>query len=54
MEAIIVIFVITILVSAGFLFLFFGAVNGGQYQNNEAAANRILFEDGISKEKKEI
>lgn len=52
MKVIIVLFVCSLLVAGGFLIAFIWNVKNGQYDDEFSAANRILFDDISSKEKK--
>ncbi|MEZ5037778.1 MAG: cbb3-type cytochrome oxidase assembly protein CcoS [Chitinophagales bacterium] len=51
MKVIILLFICSLLVAAGFLIAFIWSVKNGQYDDEFSSANRILFDD-INKSKK--
>lgn len=54
MEVIFVLIAISLILAASFLFLFFRAMKGGQFDDNHTPAIRILFEnEPKNKDKKE-
>jgi cbb3-type cytochrome oxidase maturation protein len=54
MEVIFVLIAISLILAGSFLFLFFRAMKGGQFDDNHTPAIRILFEnESKSKDKKE-
>jgi cbb3-type cytochrome oxidase maturation protein len=54
MEVIFVLIAISLILAGSFLFLFFRAMKGGQFDDNHTPAIRILFENELkTKDKKE-
>ncbi|AFL86254.1 cytochrome oxidase maturation protein, cbb3-type [Belliella baltica DSM 15883] len=53
MEVIFILIAISLVLAGSFLFLFFRAVKGGQFDDNHTPAIRILFENKtVNKDKK--
>ncbi|WP_304516773.1 cbb3-type cytochrome oxidase assembly protein CcoS [Cecembia rubra] len=54
MEVIFILIAISLILAGSFLFLFFRAMKGGQFEDNHTPAIRILFDnEQNNKEKKE-
>jgi len=49
MSVIIILLIVSIFISGGFLIAFLWSVNDGQYDDNQSPAQRILFDQKINK-----
>jgi cbb3-type cytochrome oxidase maturation protein len=54
MEVIFVLIAISLILAGTFLFLFFRAMKGGQFDDNHTPAIRILFENKPNTKNKEV
>ncbi len=54
MEVIFILIAISLILAGSFLFLFFRAMKGGQFEDNHTPAIRILFENKQSNKSKKV